>query len=153
MAADMDYPPSLIVRMLQVDLPGFEEKALGSKTIWLCLACETCMARCPKEVDLPKIMDFLRQESLRRGLEHPDAKKIISFHKAFLDSLQYTGRLFEVGLVADYKARNPMTAFQDVLVAPKMFLKGKLKPFPHMIKGRAAIGKIFEKARKKETGK
>jgi len=153
LALEMDYPPSQILRMLQLGLPGLEERALSSRAIWLCLACETCQARCPKEVDLPRIMDYLRQESLRRGLTHPDAKQIISFHRAFLDSLQYTGRLFEMGLIADYKARNPMSALQDVLVAPKMFLKGKLKPMPHLIKGRSQVAKIFDKARKKEKQK
>jgi len=150
---EMDYPPSQIIRMIQLGFPGLEEKALSSRTIWLCLTCETCQARCPKEVDLPKIMDFLRQESLRRGLAHPDAKKIISFHRAFLDSVEYTGRLFEMGLIVDYKIRNPGRAFQDVLVAPKMFLKGKLKPMPHLLKGRSNIGKIFQKAWQKEKNK
>ena len=153
LALEMDYPPSQILRMIQLGLPGLEEKALGSLSIWLCLACETCVARCPKEVDLPKIMDFLRQESLRRGLTHPTAKNIIKFHRAFLDPVKYTGRAFEVGLIADYKARNPISAFQDVLIAPQMFFKGKLSLAPHMIKGRGEIGRIFERAMKKESKK
>ena len=149
----MDYPPSQILRMLQLDLPGLEEKALGSQTIWLCLSCETCLARCPQEVDLPRIMDFLREESLRRGQAHPSAKRIISFHRAFLDSLEFTGRLFEVGLIADYKARQPQTAFQDVLMAPRLFFRGKLSLIPHLIPGRSAVARIFRKVRETESKK
>jgi len=150
LAEDMDIPPSRLLHMVQLGLPEFDEKALKSLTIWLCLACETCSARCPKEVEIPKIMDFLRQESLRRGLAQAQAKNIISFHRAFLDSIQYLGRLFEPGMIADYKARNPRSAMQDVLTAPRLFLKGKLSPFPHAVKGRKHIARIFERAAKRE---
>ena len=153
LAQEMDFPPNQIIRMLQLGFPELEKKALGSLSIWLCLACETCIARCPKEVDLPKIMDFLRQESLKRGLAHPEAKNIIAFHKAFLDPVKYTGRAYEVGLIADYKARAPKSLFQDILTAPKLFLRGKLKPYPHLIKGRSQIARIFERAMKKENKK
>ena len=150
LADEMDIPPSQLLHLVQLGLPEFDEQALKSLTIWLCLACETCVTRCPKEVDLPKIMDFLRQESMRRGLVNPAAKNIIAFHKAFLDSIQYTGRLYEAGMTADYKERNPMSAMQDMMTAPKLFMKGKINPFPHMIKGRKAIARIFEKAAKKD---
>ena len=136
--------------MLQTGTPGNLDKALGSMTIWLCLTCETCIARCPQEVDLPKVMDFLRQESLRLGMAHPDARDIIKFHKAFLDSILYTGRLHEMGLIVDYKARS-LHLMQDVLLAPWMVSKGKLHVLPETFKGRKQIRKIFsETIHKKE---
>jgi heterodisulfide reductase subunit C2 len=150
LAEDMDIPPSQLLHMIQLGMPEYDERVLKSLSIWLCLTCEMCVTRCPKEVDLPKIMDFLRQESLSRGLTNPQAKKIISFHKAFLDAVQYTGRLYEVGLTADYKLRRPETAMQDVLTAPGLFTRGKLKLFPEMIKGRDQIAKIFARTLKKE---
>ena len=85
LSSDMDYPPSQLMRMLQLGFPQLEDKVLKSYTIWLCLTCETCIARCPQEVDIPKIMDFLRQESLHQKKSHPSARDIISFHKSFLD--------------------------------------------------------------------
>lgn len=152
MAAEMDYPPSLLLRMLQTGLPEMEEKVLRSFTIWLCLTCETCIARCPMEVDLPKVMDYLRGESLRRRISHPKAKDIISFHRAFLDSIEKTGRLFEVGLIADYKVRS-LHLLQDVLVAPKMFFKGKLGVFPELVKDRPSLARIFRRTIGKEETK
>lgn len=149
LAAEMDYPPSQLLHMLQLGLPEFDQRVLKSLTIWLCLTCETCTARCPKEVELPKIMDFLRQESLRRGLVNPKAKNIIAFHKAFLDSVENLGRLYEIGLIADYKARNPKSALQDIMTAPRMFSRGKLNPFPHLMKGRNRVKKIFTKTIRK----
>lgn len=144
LSADMDYPPSRLLRMLQLEMPHLEDKVLSSHTIWLCLTCETCIARCPQEVDIPKIMDFLRSESLRRKKIHPAAKDIISFHKSFLDSIKYTGRSYEIGLIAGYKLRT-FHLLKDILIAPKMFYHGKLNPFPHIIKGRPMISRIFSK--------
>lgn len=141
---EMDIPPNQILRMLQLDLPGTEDKILRSYSIWLCLNCETCYTRCPKEVDLPEIMDYLRSESICQGKVNTKAKKIIAFHKTFLAMLKHTGRLYEVGLIGGYKMRT-FNLLQDVAVAPKMFAKGKLNLFPHKIKGKNNIKKIFKK--------
>lgn len=151
LAGEMDYSPNQILRMLQLGLPELEEKAVGSMTIWLCLTCGQCLARCPKEVDLPKIMDFLREESLRRGLVNPKAKDIVSFHKAFVDAIGGGGRVFEMGLITDYKMRS-WHFLQDMLVAPKMMARGKLHMLPHLIEGRKAVKRIIQrsKARKEE---
>lgn len=148
---DMDYPPSVIMRMLQTEDKEMEEKALRSMTIWLCVACETCATRCPMEIDIPGVMDFCREKSLNKKMTHPKAKNIISFHKAFLDSIDYTGRLYELGLIADYKTRS-MQLSQDVALAPGMIAKGKLGFFPEMIKDRKGLGKIFKKTIHKRGG-
>jgi heterodisulfide reductase subunit C len=144
MSPDMEYPPSLVLRILQLELPEFDEKLLRSYSIWVCVTCETCFARCPQEVDIPVIMDFLRAESVRQKMVNPKAKDILSFHKSFLNSIKYTGRLFEVGLIAEYKARS-FHLLQDLLLSPKLFFKGKLSPFPHLIKDRKGMSKIFSK--------
>lgn len=149
LAEDMDFTPNQILRMLQHGTPEFDEKVLRSMSIWLCLTCDTCHTRCPQEVDFPHIMDFLRSESIKRKMVNPKAKEIIAFHKSFLDSVRLTGRLYEVGLIAGYKMRT-MNLLQDVSVAPKMFLKGKLEPLPHLIKGRDAIARLFKKAEEEE---
>jgi heterodisulfide reductase subunit C len=144
LAAEMDYAPHQILRLLQLDLPEMEEEVLTAFSIWLCLTCETCAARCPQEVDLPRIMDYLRQESLRRGLVHPKAKDILAFHQAFLETIRRSGRLHEVGLISSYKLRT-MHLLQDVLLAPKLMARGKLNPLPHSIAGKDAVRRIFER--------
>ncbi len=144
LAAEADHSPNQILRLLQLGLPELEEQALRSLSIWLCLTCETCAARCPQEVDLPRIMEYLRQESLRRGLVHPKAKDILAFHESFLDSIRKGGRLHEVGLIAGYKLRT-LHLLQDVLVAPRLLKRGKLKLLPHSIPGRAAVRRLFER--------
>ncbi len=144
LAAEMDYPPSQVLRMLQLGIDGLEEKVLRSEAIWLCLTCETCVTRCPKEVDLPRIMEHLREESRARGLVNPRARDILAFHEAFLGAVKATGRLYEVGLISSYKLRT-FHLFQDLLVAPKLLARGKLNPLPHTIDGKDAVKKIFDR--------
>ncbi len=143
-ADEMDLPPCQVFRLLQLAFPELEERVLRSEGIWLCLACETCSTRCPQEVEIPKVMDFIRSEALRMHLAHPKSKDILAFHRAFLDSIHYTGRLYEVGLVADYKARS-LHLLKDVMLAPKMYFKGKLGLFPHLIKNRRGMKTLFKR--------
>ncbi len=145
LAEDMDVTPSHILRHLQLDLKGLDQKILSSYSIWMCLACETCFTRCPQEVDIPKMMDFLRSESISRDLVHPKARDLLKFHKAFLDSIKKTGRLYEIGLIAGYKMRT-FHFFQDLFLAPKLYFLGKLNLLPHVIKDRRGVSRIFKKA-------
>ena len=143
-AYDMDFPPSMVMRLLQTESSENDNRLLTSKTIWLCVSCEMCLSRCPYEIDIPSLMDYLRQRSLAEKKNHPESKKIIAFHKAFLSSIKNTGRLYELGLTLDYKRRT-MTLMQDVMLAPKMLSRGKLHIFPEKIKNTSHLKKIFKK--------
>jgi len=142
-ASEMDIAPSVIIHLLQTKNVASEAKVLGSYSIWLCLACQTCNTRCPMEVDLPKIMDILRSESLRRRAIHSRAKDIVAFHKSFIGTIRHLGRMWEVGLIAEYKIRT-RHIWQDVLLAPSMFMKGKLSLLPSF--HRKSLSNIFAKA-------
>lgn len=148
---DMDIQPNQILRILQAEYPGYESKLLGSLSIWLCLACETCYDRCPQEVKLSEVMDFLRQESVRQNKVNPKAKDILSFHQAFLETVEKNGKLNEVWLTLDYKLKT-LHMMQDMQKAPSMFLKGKLDPFPHRMKNAGEIEKIFKRIIENEGG-
>ena len=144
LSADMDFPPSVIMRMLQTGYPDLEKEVVGSHTVWLCLSCETCSVRCPMEIDIPKVMDSLRRESVRTRNVHPRARDIIAFHRSFLDSIRRLGRLYEVGLIIGYKARS-RHLFQDVLLAPLMYIRGKLHLVPERIRERRRMRRIFSR--------
>jgi heterodisulfide reductase subunit C len=58
--------PNQVIRMVQL---GLEEDALGSDTIWVCASCLMCQGRCPRGVDLAKVMEALRAIRLRPGTE------------------------------------------------------------------------------------
>jgi heterodisulfide reductase subunit C len=57
----MDLLPSQVIRLAQLGL----EEALETDTIWYCASCQTCLSRCPRGVDLPRVMEALRQIVLR----------------------------------------------------------------------------------------
>jgi heterodisulfide reductase subunit C2 len=143
-ANDMDYPPSMVMRMLQTEDPVNDDKILRSNSIWLCVTCEMCLSRCPMEIDIPSMMDHLRQKSRSEKKVNRKARNIIAFHKSFLNSIRFTGRLFELGLILDYK-RQSLNLTQDITLAPKMITRGKLHLFPFMIKGKAQMARIFKK--------
>jgi len=150
-ASEMDYPPSVVMHLLQTGNPAYEEKVLRSYSIWLCVTCEMCYGRCPMEIDIPKVMDFLREKSLKEHKTNPKAKKIISFHKAFLDCVNYVGRMYEIGLFVDYKSRT-MDWVQDMNTVPGLLVRGKLNPIPELIKGRKNLNRIFKKTFGKKGG-
>ncbi len=59
----LDLLPNQIIRMTQLGL----EDVLQAQTIWTCASCLTCVSRCPKNVDLPRVMEALRQIAMERG--------------------------------------------------------------------------------------
>ena len=61
LAFAMDLLPSQVIRLAQLGL----EEALETDTIWYCASCQTCLSRCPRGVDLPRVMEALRQIVLR----------------------------------------------------------------------------------------
>jgi heterodisulfide reductase subunit C len=66
--AAMDILPSQVIRMAQLGM----EEVLESNTIWICASCLTCATRCPKGVDVPRLMEALRQVALRQGVTELD---------------------------------------------------------------------------------
>jgi heterodisulfide reductase subunit C len=68
----MDLLPSQALRMAQLGM----EEVLESNAIWICASCLTCVARCPKGVDLPRLMEALRQIALREGVSEMDLGKL-----------------------------------------------------------------------------
>jgi heterodisulfide reductase subunit C len=69
----MDILPNQIIRLAQL---GLEEEIGKSKTIWLCASCITCGARCPRGVDLSKVMEALRLLTLRKNINNIEPSQI-----------------------------------------------------------------------------
>jgi heterodisulfide reductase subunit C len=73
-AFSIDVLPSQVIRLAQLGI----EEVLDSQTIWTCAACLTCVARCPKGIDLPRIMEALRLISMQREGDRMDASQLPS---------------------------------------------------------------------------
>jgi heterodisulfide reductase subunit C len=71
-AFSTDLLPSQVIRLAQLGI----EDVLDSQTIWTCASCLTCVARCPKGIDLPRIMEALRQISMQRHGDRMHANQL-----------------------------------------------------------------------------
>ena len=143
----MDKAPREIMRLLQL---GLTEEALQSKTIWLCASCDTCSTRCPREVDIAKVMETLRIMAKEKG--YISVRKLNLFHELFLKSVETTGRVYEGGLVLGRNILG-MQPLKDVYLGPEMFLKGKISPLPHFIEDNGEVKKIFANVRERSGQK
>ncbi|WP_291258963.1 4Fe-4S dicluster domain-containing protein [Fusobacterium sp.] len=63
----MDILPHQIIRYLQM---GDLESVKESKTIWTCASCFNCASRCPRNVDLCKLMEAVRLTIIRKKDEN-----------------------------------------------------------------------------------
>ncbi len=139
----MEYNPNAVVKMIQM---GMKEKVLGSSTIWLCASCETCVTRCPNEVDIARMMDTLREMAIEAGVSKGE-KNVVKFHEAFLSSIKMGGRINEPTMLVHYKLKSG-DLFSDLGLGMSMFMKGKIKPISPRTKDMGSVRKIF-----KSTGK
>lgn len=141
LADEMDFSPNQVMRCL---LLNHKEPLLKSNSFWICSSCETCTTRCPKEIDIAKVMDTLRILSLQKLKKAPE-HGVQAFNKAFLDIVKTFGRLHELSLVGKYKIATKKF-FQDLILGIKMFFKGKIGLKPHKIDNIREMEKIFERS-------
>ncbi len=139
---EMDYLPNQIMRMVQL---GMEKQVLSSRTIWLCASCLTCTVRCPREIDIAEIMDYLRRRAYKKQIIPHGEAEIPLFNKIFLRNIELFGRLYEMGLIGMFNLLSG-EFFKDISLAPKMFLKGKINIFPHRTKNLREVREIFRKS-------
>ena len=89
-AGRADLKPHELVRMVQMDQ---REAVLGSRFIWECTSCQTCVTRCPQKVDIPAMNDALRAMSLREGMVAAGTAVPV-FNEIFLKSVRKRGRVY-----------------------------------------------------------
>ena len=82
---DMDLSPDEIIRYIILD----RKEVLNSKTIWLCSACFTCAERCPRDINITKIMEALRQIILRKKIDRTSLKKISKDDKETIPQMAF----------------------------------------------------------------
>ncbi len=139
----MDLHPYQVVRYVQLGLP---EKLKDSKTIWVCAACQTCLTRCPNEVDLPRLMDWLKETVVQES--RPVAEKnTLLIHQLFLREIKARGRIFEGSMMTRYYFKSGEMfgpeAIKYGLLGLEMFKRGRLKLLPSGNKDRAWLKALF----------
>jgi heterodisulfide reductase subunit B len=123
-----DWQPNQIMRALQL---GDGQIALHSQTPWLCASCQTCTTRCPQDLNIAAIMDFLTREAIRVGVE-PSIPQVNTFNQAFLREVRLWGRSYEPGLMVEMALHNPRALLEDTKLYINMLKKGKVGFFPEL---------------------
>ncbi len=143
-AYSMDITPRQIMRGIQL---GLKDELLDSAAIWLCVSCQTCSLRCPREIDIAKVIESLRQFSIAEG-RTPAQKDVAVFYSAFLQQVRLFGRVYETGLGLMYNLRS-LHIFNNMLRLPSLFSRGKLKLKPER-KGASEVKHIAARVRELE---
>jgi heterodisulfide reductase subunit C2 len=144
----MDIYPDQVMRYIHL---GLKERLQGCATIWVCASCETCTTRCPNEIDIAGVMDFLKQTVVREKAQARE-KKILAFHRVFLEDIRKRGRIFEAGLMQNYllksgewiKKLKDRTLIDEMRLGWTLARKGRLNFLPKKIKGMAEIKELFK---------
>ncbi len=140
LALEMDMKPHQIIHLLAL---GQKERALTSRTIWICASCYTCSTRCPNDIDIAGVMDWLRQKALKEGIK-PAIAEVPLFHEIFLSCIRSHGRVHELSLMAKYKMKAGRW-FEDLKLGWQLWRKGKLKFWPGQVKNKKEIRALFLK--------
>ncbi len=134
-------PPSEIIRRLQL---GAGNELLDNDLIWSCVSCETCYARCPMGIDMVSVMDALRRMAIERKAAIPEGN-VPLFNSAFLKTVKFFGRTYDLGLMAIYKI-GTSSYVQDADKLPLIFMKKKIAILPSWSANRKTVKRIFKKA-------
>jgi heterodisulfide reductase subunit C len=133
---------------------------LGCRTIWVCSSCETCTTRCPNNIDIAGVMDWLKEAALRRGYPtvQPDVTR---FHKTFLQTVKLTGgRLSEPLLLGLYQMKNPNifgklksgALIEELRLAWGLARRGRLVPrISRPLKAAKEIKALMSEARQEKS--
>ena len=73
MSQDMDISPRKTMAMTHF---GLNDKVADSNTAWICATCNNCYVRCPRGIDVPRVMEAIRQISLRKNINYVEPSKI-----------------------------------------------------------------------------
>ena len=128
---EMDLLPHQVIHLLSL---GMDDRALRSKTIWMCAGCYTCAVRCPNDINITSVMDDLRESAVAQGIPCPMPETLV-FHKTFLREIGRRGRVHELRMMGEFNLRTKRP-FHNASLGPKMFLKGRL----HLLPPRAVKG-------------
>ena len=148
----MDFYPDQVIRLA---LLGQEAQVLGCRTIWVCSSCETCTTRCPNNIDIAGVMDWLKEAAIASGQVSPQPQ-VTRFHQSFLDTVRMAGgRLSEPLLLGLYQWRCGGTLGKlksgalvaDLRMAWELARRRRLVPrLPHRLKGVKEIKEMFKKS-------
>jgi len=143
-AGSVKTSPSEIMRRLHLDMEP--DDVLSCDIVRVCMSCETCHARCPMGIDIPRVMDALRILARERDIG-ATGDNLPLFNRAFLETVRRFGRTWDIAMIAAYKL-GTMKLLQDTGKFPTMLKKGKIALLPPGGADKAATRRVFDRTKK-----
>ncbi|MEW6088914.1 MAG: 4Fe-4S dicluster domain-containing protein [bacterium] len=119
----MDTPPHLLMRYIQLDM---REKALSSNTFFGCGACVTCSFRCPREIDVLRVINTVKSIAMEGKIlpRNKSLEDVRIFDKIFLDNIVRNERADEFSLGLSFNLKSGKL-LKDVSLLPVLSEKDK----------------------------
>ena len=137
---EFDFPPNMVMRMIQL---GHRDELLASRAIWMCVSCETCGSRCPNGIRTSAVMDSLRSACLDSGVKPADPITV-ALHTSFVGNIRLFGRLHEATMLLLYKLKSRTISLDDLVIAVKLFVRGKIPILPKRSENMEKIRRLFK---------
>lgn len=137
----MEYTPRKIIQLIKM---GREDVLLKCDTLWVCVGCSLCADRCPSGINIPGILDYLREKAYQHGVKPKDTSlhNILVFHELMLEEICKNGRVNDALLALKFNLRTRQY-LKDAGLGCKLFFKGKINPLPVKIKDLSGLRRLF----------
>ncbi len=144
MANEMEFPPRKIIALIRA---GVREEVLSSSSMWFCLSCYLCTARCPRGVKPTELAHALESLASRQGYRVKGVRTPVMY-RLFVNSLKGNGRVHEFGMMLRYYlTTNPLAALKMLPVGLRLFLRRRMPLLPRKVKGKEDLSRVIQKFR------
>jgi len=138
-AAHWEYPPRKIIAMVRA---GMKDEVLNSSSIWYCVSCYLCTARCPRDIKPSNIMHALEAIALKENYKPPT--KTTTMYRSFARSIEKNGRIYEFGFMLEYFLKtNPFSALKMLPMAFNLLIHKRMPLLPKAVEGRRELNRMF----------
>ena len=138
-AAHWEHPPRKIIAMVRA---GMKDEVLNSSSIWYCVSCYLCTARCPRDIKPANIMHALEAIALKENYKPPT--KTTTMYRSFARSIEQNGRIYEFGFMLEYFLKtNPFAALKMLPMAFSLLTHKRMPLLPKSVAGRHQLNQMF----------
>jgi len=147
-ASEMQFSPRMVNAMVKA---GLRDEVLSSNSMWMCLSCYLCTERCPRGVKVTDVMYALKRLAIRHNGGDNYWAPAPVLERTFIDCVNLTGRLTEIGLTGGYYWRtNPFKALTMIPMGLKLLSHHRLPLMPSRVKGMRDLRAMIRKAQSLE---
>ena len=144
MANNMEYPPRKIIAMIR---GGLRDEVLSSNSMWFCLSCYMCTARCPRGVRPTEIAHALESLANQHGFQIRGTSTQ-RLYRSFVNSIRSNGRVHELGMMLRfYLVTNPLAAIKMLPVGLKLLLHKRMPLLPKRVETKKDLSRVIQKFR------